>query len=141
MFLIAATTLTVALWYWYRPRRRYNRRRLLVSIDAPNAQDVLNLVRRVERGDGADMLAERMSALMKRFPPTQGTLDRLLLMHKQNARNGDVEYAIACMYSIAKTSADNRASKSEDDDVQTKDSRKHELFSVLSMRGGASIVW
>jgi len=88
---------------WCLARRR--RPRPVVHgtlVDAPTAQRVEDLVRLVDRHDGADALAERVERLLTTFAPTERTLRRLSLQQQalQGAGNS-LEYSVALVYVVS----------------------------------------
>lgn len=72
----------------------------MTYMDASSPQRILELVLMLERGDGADALAERMERLLTTFLPTEATLRRLSLF-QQEALGGAQEYAITLMFALA----------------------------------------
>lgn len=74
----------------------------LPLIDAPTTDAVVDLVTRLERGDGADALAIRLTKLLQRFPPDEAVLRRLSTFQQRLEGTGArAEYAVTCMYVLA----------------------------------------
>lgn len=77
-------------------RRLPARSRPLTLLEAPSAEAVVVLVRRVaRRGDGAEEIVARLSRLYARFLPDEPTLRRLSFFHQLHAGRCD-ETAFCC---------------------------------------------
>lgn len=98
-----------AMYRWVLQRRVWRRTPVTVDgtlVDAPSPQRVLELVCMLERGDGADALADRMERLLATFLPTETTLRRLSLYQQSvEGVGGAQEYAITLTYVVAMSQA------------------------------------
>ena len=73
-------------------------------VDAHTPERVEELVRLLEREDGADALALRVEAVLLAFPPDDGTMQRLSLMQQRTEGSGDArEYSVTLVFSVAMT--------------------------------------
>lgn len=102
LFAGATGVAAASLWYHKTPRvtaRRHNRATLL---DVATAEDAVALLRAMERGDGTEDMADRLSSAYARFPPKEGMLERLSLLQQQLQGEGGVhEYSVTFVYAIA----------------------------------------
>ena len=72
-------------------------------LDAPTVAAVVTLVRLLSRPDvGADELADRLTTLYRRFPPTEVTMRRLSLLHQRHGDEGGMRsFCVALVYMAA----------------------------------------
>lgn len=94
-------TVPVAAFLARMPHRAPPRRRRTI-VDADDAESVEALVRVLERGDGGDALAERLSRVLHTFPPDERVMRRLSLLQQAHEGEGSSrEFCVTTMYAIA----------------------------------------
>lgn len=91
---------------WRSPKR--------TLVDAPDVKSVVDLVRRLDRGEGADALADSMERLLRAFPPDEATMQRLsVLQQRHEGEGGAREYSVMCMYAVANEVVSSGVSRGE----------------------------
>ena len=100
MFTLAALTGGIAIGvcvHLAQEPKKYNT--VLDITDAESAEAFLKIL---ERGDGADALADRVGRIFEAFPPSEKTMSRWsLLQQKHQGEGGVQEYSTTFIYAIA----------------------------------------
>ena len=92
-------------WYYLPIKELPAFEKCVPCIDAPSPDVVINFVRRINRADGADKLAERLERVYERFPPRENSLRRLSLFQQMfEKEGGEREFCITIVYVIASMS-------------------------------------
>lgn len=78
----------------------------VLLIDAPDVAAVVSLVRALSRADeGADALADRLTRLYRRFPPTEPAMRNLSILHQRHGDEGGARSFCVAMVLMAATEA------------------------------------
>lgn len=108
MLALLSTAGVVAAALVWRGRRPFARRPSRTVVDVRDCADAERLVRALDRGDGADGLASRMTRVFDAFPPDEPAMRVLSLLHQRHAHEGGPRnYCTTLVYAVA-TDACNR---------------------------------
>jgi len=105
--VVASATALVAggtgAWYVHKKRTVSSTSNTVGTlVDAYTPESVEALIRILDRGKGADDLAQRVERLLQTFPPDERMLRRLSLMQQKYQGLGNArEYSVTLLFAIA----------------------------------------